>query len=841
MKTRRILIGLWIMALTLALAPSLSAQDEQTQPSTGVARVSLINGDVSTQRGDSGDWVSTTVNAPMVPGDRISTGDRSRAEVQLDYANVLRLDQRSEAKIADLTRSRIQVQLAQGNMDLSVFKGTQADVEVDTPNVAVQPNGEGVIRIQVNGDETRVIVREGEAQISTPQGNTNVKAGDLITIEGTDNPQYQVSNAPGRDAWDDWNRDRDNVIENAQSYSHTNRYYTGSQDLDRNGRWVHVPDYDYVWQPYVSAGWAPYRDGRWVWEPGWGWTWVSYEPWGWAPYHYGRWFYYGDSWSWWPGYVTPAYYPYWGPAYVSFIGFGYGRFGFGFGFGSIGWLPLGPYDYCHPWWGGGASFTQVNITNINNITTVNNVRGGPTISNFSGAFTNAHIRGAVTTVSTQDFVNGRVPRHVGTIDVARLKQGSVIQGTLPVVPTRQSLSPGTGHARIPAVAQTSSGQRTFFTRNQPPATGRTFDQHAAQIQQMVQTRNSPLTGRQALGSQTSANANAQAGRSFGSPGRAAAPTPAQAGESRSTRFGQTGSASPNQGAQTAQPQTGRAGWSRFGGSAAPTATPRAGSAQTAAPGPAQGRAPSSFGGGRTQPATQPAPAVSGRETTSPGWRRFGSPESRPAASPREAAPRSNQPATREAPKTFEQRSAPAKQNDAPSRSSNWQGFTRQEPSSSRAAPARETTRSGWSRFSDNQPAPRSERMNSPSRSESPAYRSEPRGSSRPPLEIRKPIVQERGPSSFYGGSSRGSWGSSPNRGSYSTPSGGTYSAPSRGSYSSPSGRSYSAPSRGSWGGGGGSPSGSSGSWGGSRGGGGGGGRSAPAPSSHGSSGGGRRH
>ncbi|HET7841021.1 MAG TPA: FecR family protein, partial [Terriglobia bacterium] len=269
MKTKRILPALLILVLTFALAPSLATAqeqqdqpDQQSQPSTGAARVSLINGEVSTQRGDSGDWVSTTVNAPLVPGDRISTGAGSRAEVQLDYANVLRLDQNSEAKIADLTRSRIQVQLAQGNMDLSALKDGQADVEVDTPNVAVQPSGDGVYRIQVNGDQTQVIIRQGTAQISTPQGSTNVKAGDMITIEGTDNPQYQVTNAPGRDAWDDWNRDRDNVIQNAQSYSHTNRYYTGAQDLDRNGRWVYVPNYDYVWQPNVGADWAPYRDGR---------------------------------------------------------------------------------------------------------------------------------------------------------------------------------------------------------------------------------------------------------------------------------------------------------------------------------------------------------------------------------------------------------------------------------------------------------------------------------------------------------------------------------------------------------------------------------------------------
>jgi hypothetical protein len=54
----------------------------------GVARVSMIHGDVSTQRGDSGDWSAAQVNAPVLAGDRVSTGDKARTELQLDYANI---------------------------------------------------------------------------------------------------------------------------------------------------------------------------------------------------------------------------------------------------------------------------------------------------------------------------------------------------------------------------------------------------------------------------------------------------------------------------------------------------------------------------------------------------------------------------------------------------------------------------------------------------------------------------------------------------------------------------------------------------------------------------------
>src|SRR5271170_4178734 len=113
----------------------------------GVARVSFIGGDVSVQRGDSGDWNAATLNTPVVAGDRVSTGVKSRAEIQLDYANILRLNQNSVANVANLTRTQLQAQVGQGVADYSMLKGNQADVEIDTPNAAIHPLKEGQYHI----------------------------------------------------------------------------------------------------------------------------------------------------------------------------------------------------------------------------------------------------------------------------------------------------------------------------------------------------------------------------------------------------------------------------------------------------------------------------------------------------------------------------------------------------------------------------------------------------------------------------------------------------------------------------------------------------------------------
>src|SRR5215469_4046423 len=473
----------YLSVLLLAVTSLVVAAPAEESPEPGVAHLSLVHGDVSMQRGDSGDWVATSLNTPIVRGDTIATSNGSRAEIQLDFANVLRLSSQSQAKVAELTRSSIQVQVSQGYANLTMLRGSEAEIEVDTPNVSVRPLQSGRYRIEVNSDsETSVIVREGEAEISTSQGNTTVREGEMIAIRGTDDPEYKVSEAPGRDDWDSWNRDRDNTIRSAEAVRHTNPYYAGVHDLDTYGRWVSVPGYGAVWAPYDQpVTWAPYQSGRWVWEPYYGWTWVSYEPWGWAPYHYGRWFFYESSWYWWPGPITPVYRPVWSPAFVFFLGFGR-HVNFGFGYSSIGWIPCGPFETFHPWWGGG--FNRINVVNITNVTVIN--RGGfrgREFSNVNLAFTNARVRAGITSVSAESFGRG-TGRFERGVDVATLRQARVSTGNLGVVPTRESLQVSNrGFTSAPAGIRAGTSNR-FFSHTQPaPVTS--FREQTNRMQEVV--------------------------------------------------------------------------------------------------------------------------------------------------------------------------------------------------------------------------------------------------------------------------------------------------------------------------------------------------------------------
>ncbi|MGA2347751.1 MAG: hypothetical protein ABSF93_17190, partial [Candidatus Sulfotelmatobacter sp.] len=53
-------------------APGGPEGEAPAKTDQGVARVSLIHGDVSTQRGDSGDWSAAVLNQPVMTGDKVS-------------------------------------------------------------------------------------------------------------------------------------------------------------------------------------------------------------------------------------------------------------------------------------------------------------------------------------------------------------------------------------------------------------------------------------------------------------------------------------------------------------------------------------------------------------------------------------------------------------------------------------------------------------------------------------------------------------------------------------------------------------------------------------------------
>jgi len=258
----------WLLTLIIpGLLVSGTALAQQEGPENddgadrGVARVSLLSGDVSVRRGDSGDWVAAAINVPLLAEDRVMTAPGARAEVQLDFFNRIRLAEDTEIRLAQLDDHVYTVQVARGLVTFAALKGSNAQVEIQTPGAALRPLAQGSYRISVDADGVaELTVRSGEADIASSRGTQRLRPGRTMQVRllGNDS-EYQFVSAMPRDAWDQFNDQRDRELSQAETatYQYVSQDVYGAEDLSGYGEWVNVPPYGYSWRPYVADGWAP--------------------------------------------------------------------------------------------------------------------------------------------------------------------------------------------------------------------------------------------------------------------------------------------------------------------------------------------------------------------------------------------------------------------------------------------------------------------------------------------------------------------------------------------------------------------------------------------------------
>ncbi len=604
-------VAVALIAAIVILPLPMAAQSADSGPALGVARVSLVNGEVTSKRGDSGDWIAARINQAVVEGDSVMTGPASRAEVQLDHGNLVRLNSNSEIEFSALGNRKFQIRVIRGSIGYSELRGSDADVDIETPHVALRPMKNGRYRVELGPAETVVTVRKGEAEIASVNGAETLRSGRMMIVrDGAEGPEFRVSSADPKDDWDRWAESRDNRLSKSKSYKYVSSDIYGAEALDGHGDWRYVSGYGNSWFPRTSTGWAPYRQGRWSWIDYYGWNWVGAEPWGWAPYHWGRWYHHASyGWGWYPGSMYRRHY--WRPALVSFFGYnsysGF-NFGLGLGFGNIGWCPLGPGEVYNPWYGGGyygGGRRNQTIVVDNSVNIYNNYR-------------NARAPNGVTVVDAQGFSQGLVnsPRSLRGAELAR---ATSIRGQIPVVPARsaQGRIVRASTASAGGVRTAAAGSSTRSLRN---GTARIpFDRQRTQLETSVRTFRGSTAGRTTTATTgragttnsrgVSSRSGAQARRTAATAGtrsgtvatshsgtRTAArtitptgTTPSTQSTSRNSGWRQVGSTSTNTRAGTVRstttPRSGRAQanadtWSRFGGRATPSGARSAGTRTT---------------------------------------------------------------------------------------------------------------------------------------------------------------------------------------------------------------------------------------------------------------------
>lgn len=256
--TKQTWLGVATVAL-LAMPVSLFAQPRRQTNSdnsgVGVARVSMVAGDASRRHGR--DVMAAESGMPLVGGDSLSTGSASRAEIRLDDSNFLRLDSNSEVLLKQLGQRAFQISVVSGSVAYSMLRYGEADVDLRTPNANIVPQKDGVYRVEVLGPkESKLIVRQGEAEVLTPQQNLHVKKGkSYIAREYEHGARMEVASAPDKDAFDEWTQRRDKMMdENRGPRYARNRWFPGMVNVGVG----------YGGYPYWGGGfwgdplWGPY-------------------------------------------------------------------------------------------------------------------------------------------------------------------------------------------------------------------------------------------------------------------------------------------------------------------------------------------------------------------------------------------------------------------------------------------------------------------------------------------------------------------------------------------------------------------------------------------------------
>lgn len=211
-----------IAAVAAGLAIVLGAQGRGDQfrrgsdyrgPGLGVARVTLTDGDVRIVR-PSGDDFEAHAGMPLVRGDRLVTGPKSRAEVQFDGGNYARISAETELHISELGNKRFKVDLIRGLLSFSQFKGFEADVDIQTTLAAVRPIKPAVFTVEHHGiGQTDVTVRGGTVEVFSDEGIEKVKSG-LLVVRGEPNEvTLRIAKAEPKSGFDDWNKRRDKLLE----------------------------------------------------------------------------------------------------------------------------------------------------------------------------------------------------------------------------------------------------------------------------------------------------------------------------------------------------------------------------------------------------------------------------------------------------------------------------------------------------------------------------------------------------------------------------------------------------------------------------------------------------
>jgi hypothetical protein len=376
-KMKIAILGSMLMFLLSFLIPSPSVAESEL----GGGRISLVQGQILIQTKDEGEWTEASINFPIADGDRIMTERDGRVELNFKNGTYVRVGEISQLDVIalgfDQGKAFVHLNQLEGRIYVNhrPITGEDSSLYIDLPYGILSSYVPSRFKVDLASSEARISVLEGSVEFKSDGKPIPLTQGKTLIVK--EKGFAEVAQLYGKDEWDQWNEARDNELVQtryAQKYLPPELEPYG-YEMERNGRWVYTPEYQYAWVPTVVVGWAPFQYGYWAWRRG-IYCWVPHEPWGWVPFHYGRWVHtHNHGWAWVPPFRHAAI---WNPGAVAW----------NIGPTHVSWIPLAPGEiyYGHHYYGP----QSVNINRVN-------------IGIQNNTYINARVKDAVVTVHRDSF------------------------------------------------------------------------------------------------------------------------------------------------------------------------------------------------------------------------------------------------------------------------------------------------------------------------------------------------------------------------------------------------------------------------------------------------------
>ena len=273
-----------------------------------IVRLSEVKGEVQLDRNTGQGFEEAIANIPIIENARLQTVTGA-AEVEFEDNSTLRVGPDSLVQFPQLEMTPAGVKIStiavQRGMVYASLLNSKDEVTLAFAQQKVHLQPSSHIRLQVEPNEARLAVFEGDAKVEGPAGTTEAGKKKMLVFNLADANAPVVAKNVSADAFDTWDHDSADYHKRyaAHAAMASSPYSYGISDLMYYGSFVNAGSCGMMWQPYfVSTGWDPFANGMWQYYPGAGYSWVSPYPWGWTPYHYGSWVSCpGMGWGWQPG------------------------------------------------------------------------------------------------------------------------------------------------------------------------------------------------------------------------------------------------------------------------------------------------------------------------------------------------------------------------------------------------------------------------------------------------------------------------------------------------------------------------------------------------------------